>query len=114
MKMVKLGRTGLSVPQLAFGALPIQRNDKSEAVRILRAAYDGGIRSSIRRGLFDSEEKIGTALSAVRKDIVIATKTTAVDAKTAAEHLETSLSNMKTVTSISYSCTLPTHARSGR
>ena len=97
MKMVKLGRTGLSVPQLAFGALPIQRTDKSEAVRILRAAYDGGIRFfDTARAYSDSEEKIGAALSAVRKDIVIATKTTAVDAKTAAEHLEMSLSNMKT------------------
>jgi len=97
MKMVKLGRTDLVVPQLSFGALPIQRTEKSEAVRVLRKAYEGGIRFfDTARAYSDSEEKIGEALSGVRKDIVIATKTMALDAKTARSHLETSLANLRT------------------
>ena len=44
MKQITLGRTGITVPQNAFGALPIQRVDDETAVRLLRLAYDGGMR----------------------------------------------------------------------
>ena len=47
MKMVTLGKTGITVPQNAFGALPIQRVDMETARQILHRAYEGGI-SSIR------------------------------------------------------------------
>ena len=43
MNTVTLGRTGLAVPQNGFGALPIQRIPKADAVRLLRRAFDGGI-----------------------------------------------------------------------
>ena len=43
MKAVILGSTGISSPQNAFGALPIQRDDFETAVQILRRAYDGGM-----------------------------------------------------------------------
>ena len=36
MKQITLGRTGITVPQNAFGALPIQRISREEAVRLLR------------------------------------------------------------------------------
>ena len=39
-----LGQTGITVPQNAFGVLPLQRTDMETAVRILRKAYDGGMR----------------------------------------------------------------------
>jgi aryl-alcohol dehydrogenase-like predicted oxidoreductase len=42
--VVRLGRTNLVVPQLGFGALPIQRTATGEAVRILRRAFEAGIR----------------------------------------------------------------------
>ena len=62
MKIVTLGRTGISVPQNGFGALPIQRVSKDEAVRILRKAYEGGIRFfDTARAYSDSEEKLGEA-----------------------------------------------------
>ena len=44
MKNVTLGRTGITVPQNGFGALPIQRVPMETAVKLLRNAYDGGIR----------------------------------------------------------------------
>lgn len=92
-----MGRTELHICRTGFGALPIQRAGMDEAIAILRKAYDNGINFfDTARGYTDSEEKIGHALSDVRKNIVIATKTPAKDAKTLFEHLETSLKNMKT------------------
>lgn len=44
MKMVTLGKTGITVPQNAFGALPVQRISKEDAVYLLRKAYEGGMR----------------------------------------------------------------------
>ena len=35
MKQITLGATGITVPQNAFGALPIQRVSADEAVRLL-------------------------------------------------------------------------------
>lgn len=97
MKMLTLGRTGLVVPQLAFGALPIQRTTLAGAQRILRKAFDRGIRFfDTARGYSDSEEKIGHTLSGVRGQIVIATKTMAKDAATARKHLEMSLKELRT------------------
>ena len=43
MRQVRLGSTGIEVPQNGFGALPIQRVTKEEAVRLLHQAYEGGI-----------------------------------------------------------------------
>ncbi len=42
MAQIVIGKTGLTVEQNAFGALPIQRVSKQEAVYLLRKAYDGG------------------------------------------------------------------------
>ena len=44
MRNIRLGKTGIIVPQNGFGALPIQRVEKEAAVRILRRAYSGGMR----------------------------------------------------------------------
>lgn len=44
MKIITLGTTGITVPQNAFGALPVQRVDMETAVSILRRAYEGGMR----------------------------------------------------------------------
>ena len=64
MKNVTLGSTGITVPQNAFGALPIQRTEKAEAVRILRRAYEGGMRYfDTARAYSDSEFKIGKAFN---------------------------------------------------
>ena len=97
MNTMQLGRTGLQVSRSGFGALPIQRISFDEAKGILRRAYEAGITFfDTARMYTDSEEKIGYALSDVRSQIVIATKSHAKDKKTLLEHLETSLRNLKT------------------
>lgn len=97
MEYTRLGRTGLTVSRTGFGALPIQRISFEDAKSILRKAFDNGINIfDTARAYTDSEEKMGYALSDVRKQIIIATKTFATDSKTLAEHLETSLRKLKT------------------
>ncbi|WP_026499453.1 aldo/keto reductase [Butyrivibrio sp. WCD2001] len=100
MKKVTLGRTGITVPQNGFGALPIQRIPLEDAVKLLRKAYDGGMRFfDTARAYSDSEEKVGAAFGdgyVKREDIVIATKTGSKTPEEFWEHLETSLDKLKT------------------
>lgn len=97
MKSITLGKTGITVPQNAFGALPIQRVDMDTAVKLLRTAYEGGIRFfDTARAYSDSEEKLGAAFEGIRENIYIATKTTAATPEQLREHLETSLKNLRT------------------
>lgn len=97
MKKIRLGRTELMVGASSFGALPVQRLSKSEAVKLLRQAYELGMNYfDTAHGYTDSEEKIGLALSDVRKEIIISTKSPAKDKKTLLEDIETSLERMKT------------------
>ena len=42
MKTVVLGKSGITSPQNAFGALPIQRVSDDYAVMLLRRAFDAG------------------------------------------------------------------------
>lgn len=70
MKQITLGKTGITVPQNAFGALPIQRISRDEAVRLLRKAYDGGMRFfDTARAYSDSETKLGAAFAGMRDRI---------------------------------------------
>lgn len=97
MATVTLGKTGLNVNKNGFGALPIQRVTMEEAAAILRKAYRSGVNFfDTAVGYSDSEEKIGYALSDVRKDIFIATKTPAKNAEDFWKDLEKSLTRMKT------------------
>ncbi len=97
MKQITLGTTGITVPQNAFGALPIQRVDFETAKTILLRAYEGGMRFfDTARAYSDSEEKLGYALSDLRENIYIATKTAAKTPEDFKAHLETSLKFLKT------------------
>lgn len=97
MQTVRLGKTNLTVSKNGFGALPVQRVSMDEAVRLLRKAYDGGINYfDTARFYTDSEEKIGLALSDVRENIVISTKTMRTDVEGFWRELEESLSLLKT------------------
>ena len=97
MKQVTLGRTGIISPKNAFGALPVQRVPTGPAELLLRRAYDVGFRFfDTARGYSDSEEKIGRALSDIRHNITIATKTMASNVTEFWQYLETSLTNLKT------------------
>ena len=95
--MIKLGRTGLMVSASSFGVLPVQRVSMDEAKKLLRMAYDGGINYFDTANAYsDSEEKIGEALSDVRHNIIISTKSGASDKATLLKHIELSLRRMKT------------------
>lgn len=97
MKKIILGSTGISSVQNGFGALPLQRDDIDTAVKILQRAYEGGITFfDTARAYSDSEEKVGLALSDVRKNIFIATKTMAKNTEDMKKQLETSLKLLKT------------------
>ena len=69
MRQITLGTTGITVPQNAFGCLPIQRVSKEEAVHLLRRAYAGGMRFfDTARAYSDSEEKVGAAFGSSRSE----------------------------------------------
>ena len=94
---VTLGRTGITVHKNGFGALPVQRVGTEYAGMLLKKAYHAGIRFfDTARSYSDSEEKIGLALSDVRGDIVLATKTPSVTAEGFWKDLEESLRLLKT------------------
>ena len=97
MAIVKLGKTGIEVEKNAFGALPVQRVTEEEAVRLLRKAYDGGMRFfDTARYYTDSEVKLGQAFDGMREKVYIATKTGATTAEGFWKDLKTSLGNLRT------------------
>ena len=97
MSQVTLGTTGITVNKNGFGALPVQRVTMEEAKKLLRKAFESGITFfDTARAYTDSEEKLGEALSDVRDQIFIATKTGAKTADGFWKDLETSLKLLKT------------------
>ncbi len=97
IKHITLGSTGIETPQNGFGVLPLQRVEMSEAIKILRRAYEGGMTFfDTAHAYTDSEEKVGNALSEVREKIYIATKTDAKNVEDVKKQLENSLKMLKT------------------
>lgn len=97
VRTVKLGNTGIEVNKNGFGALPIQRISKEEAVKLMHRAYEGGVRYfDTARMYTDSEEKVGAAFSHMRDKVYIATKTLAKNAEEFWNDLKTSLSMLGT------------------
>ena len=97
MDKVVLGNTGISVNKNGFGALPIQRTEKKEAVYILQKAFYHGINYyDTARAYTDSEEKLGDAFRYTRDRIIISTKTQATDAEGFWKDLEESLRKLQT------------------
>jgi len=97
MDQIILGSTGIEVNKNGFGALPIQRISMDEAAELLKKAYHSGITFfDTARFYTDSEEKIGYALSEVRSNIYIASKTMTAKVEEFWNQLNTSLSLLKT------------------
>ena len=97
MVQVTLGKTGIIVEKNSFGALPIQRISKEEAVKLLRKAYDHGVTFfDTARFYTDSEEKVGEAFKGMREKVYIATKTGATTVEGFWKDLHTSLGNLQT------------------
>jgi aryl-alcohol dehydrogenase-like predicted oxidoreductase len=82
MKKRNLGKSGLQVSALGFGAMGMsfgygKPGDKQEMISLLRAAVDRGVTffdTAEVYGPFANEELVGEALSPVRDKVVIATK----------------------------------------
>ena len=97
MKQIVLGKTGITTPQNAFGALPVQRVDMNTAVKLLRRAYEGGMTFfDTARAYSDSEEKLGEAFDGMRDKIYISSKTQAKTPEKFWSDLETTLKNLRT------------------
>ena len=97
METVRLGRTNLIVNKNGFGALPIQRVNMEEACKILSKDYENGFNYFDSAHVYsDSEEKLGAALSDVRKNIIISTKARANSVEGLWQQLYTSLERLKT------------------
>ena len=94
---MRLGKTNLEVNKNGFGALPIQRCNMATSIEILQTAYENGINFYDTAHFYtDSEEKIGRALSDVRENIFLASKSGAETVEEFWSDLETSLKSMKT------------------
>lgn len=97
MTTVTLGTTGITVNKNGFGALPIQRCSKEDAVKLIRKAYEAGINFfDTAHAYSDSEEKLGEALQDVRAQVYIATKSMETTVEGFNRDLEESLKRLKT------------------
>ena len=83
MKYKKLGKSGIKVSEIGFGAWTIALNwwgkeiDEDEAKRMLKKAYDCGINffeTADMYGKGKSERLIGEVFKGMRKEVVISTK----------------------------------------
>ncbi|MFR5868815.1 MAG: aldo/keto reductase [Acutalibacteraceae bacterium] len=96
MEKLRLGKTELMVTKTSFGALPIQRDDFPTAIRILRKAFDAGINYfDTARYYTDSEEKLGAALSDVRKEVIISSKSMGKTKQEVIDHCMQGLRNIR-------------------
>lgn len=96
MKKIRLGKSGLMVTNTAMGCLPVQRCSVEDGVKLIRAAYEGGINYFDTANAYtDSELKVGLALSDVRDRVVISTKSQARDKAGCAAHIDNSLRLLK-------------------
>ncbi|MDR1125547.1 MAG: aldo/keto reductase [Deltaproteobacteria bacterium] len=97
MEKIKLGKSGLVVTRPAFGALPIQRAPRDEAVKILHRALDAGINFfDTARFYTDSEKKLGTAFKGLRQNLILASKSFGPDRAGIEADLKVSLSELGT------------------
>ena len=97
MQKRTLGRTGLDVSVIGFGAIKLPGVSKDDCVKILNKALDLGINYiDTARNYRDSEEKIGPVLKKRRSECFIATKSSTRDAAGLTADLETSLRNLQT------------------
>ncbi len=97
MDKVVLGKTGVEVNKNGFGALPIQRIAKKDAVYLLQKAFYNGIDYfDTARAYTDSEEKMGAAFAYTREKIVISTKTAAQTGEDFWKDLDESLRRLNT------------------
>ena len=93
-----LGRTNLMVTPVAMGGIPMMRLSMKEAVDVVSRVLAMGVNFIDTANVYaDGEEKIGKALKGrKREDIVIASKSFALDKKLFLEHVDLSLKRLRT------------------
>ncbi|MEM7819248.1 MAG: aldo/keto reductase [Candidatus Aenigmatarchaeota archaeon] len=91
-----LGRTNLSVSEIGFGGIPIQKINENDAVSIIKKAGRYGVNFiDTGRVYTDSEKKIGLAIKNERKKWIVASKSPAVSYDRMKEDIKTSLSELQ-------------------
>lgn len=97
MKNITLGKTGIVAPQNGFGCLPIQRDNKELAVKLLKEAYNAGVTFfDTARAYTDSEEKVAEAFKDIdRSSFILASKTRAKTVDEFWKDLNTSLEKLE-------------------
>ena len=93
----RFGRTGLQVSIVGFGGTWISQISMDEAVKVVRRAFELGINYFDTAKLDgDSEEKIGAALTDVRDECILATKTASRTKRESLTDFKSSLHRLKT------------------
>ena len=92
----RLGKTNLMVSPVAMGGIPIMRLEKDKAAKVVEKVLDLGINFIDTAWAYqDSEEKIGLALKGRnRQEVMIASKSPAVDRKTLIQQINEGLKGM--------------------
>lgn len=99
MRTRQLGRTGLQVSPLGFGAMHLPKITQAQANQLLHYALDRGITyidTAANYGHGDSEEKLGKAIHSRRSEYVLATKTAKRSYQEARSEIEGSLRRLQT------------------
>lgn len=97
MKMITLGKTGITTPQNGFSTLPLQGVELDTAVTMLRKAHEGGMTFfDTARAYASSEVKMGIAFDGIRDEVILASKTMADTPGKFKADLEATLRNLRT------------------
>ncbi len=95
MNTTVLGRTGLRVSRVGFGAIPIQRLSDDEAIAVIRRCLQLGVTYLDTANAYStSEGRIGRALEGWNGEVILSTKTQSRTADGVAAHLAQSLNAM--------------------
>ncbi len=95
MQTTTLGKTGLTISRVGFGAIPIQRLGEDDAVTVIRTCLDLGVTFLDTANAYStSEARIGKALQGWSGHVILATKTQNRTAEGVAAHLSQSLKMM--------------------
>lgn len=92
-----LGKTGLSISEIGFGGIPIQRIDAERTRELIAALSEKGVNYiDTARGYTVSEEYLGYALEGVRDRFILATKSMARTKEAMEADIRLSLKNLRT------------------
>ncbi len=97
MRYKKLGKTGLKVSEMGFGALQFARLAPKQAVSLVKEAHDRGINLiDTAHNYPHSEHLLGKAIRGIRDQLIICTKSYHTDRKEFLNQLDSSLLRLGT------------------